>query len=64
MLVDSCFDTYHNGYTLTQVHHHAGAVLRVPIRRDQLSSPSFALVEVLTPCWTWTELASQTTRRP
>jgi hypothetical protein len=59
VLVDSCFDTYHNGYTLTEVHHRAGRVLRVRIRRDQLASKSFALVEVLTPCWTWTELAGE-----
>lgn len=52
MLIDSCFDIYHSGYTLTQVRHHTGRVLRVRILRDQLSSRSFALVEVLTPCWT------------
>lgn len=59
MLVDSCFDTYHNGYALTQVHHRNGRVFRVRARRDQLESNSFALVEVLTPLWTWTELASE-----
>jgi hypothetical protein len=59
VLVDSCFDTYLHGYTLTQVHHRRGRVLRVRIRRDQRASKSFALVEVLTPCWAWTELASE-----
>lgn len=40
-------------------HHRCGRVLRVGIRRDQLAEKSFAAVEVLTPWWTWTELASQ-----
>lgn len=59
MIVDESFDPKHGRgcYSLTQAHHLDGRTLRVRVHRDTYQAQSHAVVEVLTPQMTWTELA-------
>lgn len=59
MIVDETFHQSSPGcYELARIHHHDGHVLRVRICRDSYRAQSSAVVEVLTPQYTWTALAT------
>jgi hypothetical protein len=57
--VDRVFGERRQGYDLTEIRHVYSKVLRVRIYRDFYQHQSRALVEVLTPAMTWTELTHE-----
>ncbi|MEU5554270.1 hypothetical protein ABZ738_31315 [Micromonospora sp. NPDC047793] len=57
--VDRVFGERRQGYDLTEIRRVDGKVLRVRIYRDFYPHQSHALVEVLTPAMTWTELTTE-----
>lgn len=59
-LVDRSFGERSGGYNLIEIRRTgSGHRLRVRIRRDPYERQSYALIEVLTPALTWTELADE-----
>ncbi|MBX7269570.1 hypothetical protein KIF24_28550 [Micromonospora sp. Llam7] len=57
--VDRVFGERPQGYNLTEIRRVDGKLLRVRIYRDFYPHQSHALVEVLTPAMTWTELTTE-----
>ncbi len=59
-VVDRSFRQHSGGYDLSEIRRTgSGHRLRVRIRRDAYQRQSYALVEVLTPGLTWTNLAAE-----
>ncbi|RLK24713.1 hypothetical protein DER29_2644 [Micromonospora sp. M71_S20] len=59
-VVDRSFGAHSAGYDLSEIRRtDDGHRLRVRIRRDSYQRQSYALVEVLTPGLTWTNLADE-----
>jgi len=56
MLIDQQFHRGRQAYTVHQIHHLDGHVLRVQVERDHYEIQSHATVDVLTPQLTWTPL--------
>jgi len=61
VIVDETFALTGQGYRLTRVHHLGEHTLRVRVNRDGYEEQSHAVVEVLTPALTWTQLAAEPT---
>ncbi|MEV6523153.1 hypothetical protein AB0M43_14480 [Longispora sp. NPDC051575] len=57
-LLDRQFETTTQGYKLTRVDKLAEHTVRTRVYRDFYPAQSHAIVEVLTPELTWTDLAS------